>query len=85
MAYNPKGIQNTVKRSEWQSIQKIGSNIKKLREKRNWTLESVEDRGYRSWKHWQAIEAGKRNVNVTTILRIAKVLKVKPEQLFSKL
>ena len=85
MANNPKGIQNIIKRSEWQAIKKIGTNIKELRTKKNWTLESVEERGYRSWKHWQSIEAGQRNINMTTLLRIAKVLKVKPERLLSNL
>lgn len=36
----------------------------------------------KSRQHWQRIENGQKNVNVTTVIKIAKSLKVTAEDLF---
>ncbi len=84
-AYNPKGVQGTPSDDEWKKIKKFGQVVRKERMGRGWTLEDMEEKGWKSWQHWQYIESGKRNITFATILRISKVLKVRPFELWSKL
>lgn len=41
-----------------------------------------DDMPIKSRQHWQRIENGQKNVNVTTVLKLAKSLKVSAEELF---
>jgi ribosome-binding protein aMBF1 (putative translation factor) len=84
-AHNPKGVQGTPSEDEWKKIRKFGQIVKKERNKRGWTLEDMELQGWKSWQHWQYIEAGKRNITFATILRISNVLKVHPKELWDQL
>ncbi len=63
------------------AIKKFGFNIKKLRLARGLTLEQTEEKGFPSWRHLSQIENGEKNVTLVTILRIAKVFKVSPQEL----
>lgn len=76
-----RGNQNQITDLEWKSIKKFGQNVKTERLRQNLTLESVEELGYKSWKHWQDIESGNRNISFTTVIRIAKCLKIEPGSL----
>jgi ribosome-binding protein aMBF1 (putative translation factor) len=58
-------------------LNKLGKRIKEERTKRGWTLHETEEHGYPNWSHWQYIENGKKNINFTTLLKIAKTLKIK--------
>ena len=84
-AYNPKGIQGNPTEEEWKKIKKFGRILKAEREKRGWTLESMEDRGWKSWRHWQYLEVGKRNITFATILRVCYVFKLHPSELWKQL
>ena len=61
-------------------LQAFGKRVRALREEKGFTLEELEERGWASWRHFQKIERGK-NINFTSLLRIAKVLDVPVEQL----
>ena len=84
-AFNPTGIQGTPTEVEWKKIQKFGKIIRKERMARNWTLENMEEQGWKSWQHWQNIESGKRNITFATILRISKILKRHPKEIWKQL
>lgn len=84
-AYNPKGVQGTPTEEEWKKIRKFGQIIRNERMARDWTLENMEERGWKSWQHWQYIESGKRNITFATILRVCKTLKIHPKEIWKKL
>ena len=84
-AYNPKGIQGTPSNKEWKQIKRFGQIVRKERLTRKWTLEKMEDQGWKSWQHWQYIEAGKRNITFATVLRICKLLKIHPKELWKQM
>lgn len=68
-------------REERKMLQKLGEKIRAERNKRGWTLEQMEEKGYSSWQHWQYIEAGKKSITLVTLLRISKVIKVPAREL----
>ncbi len=65
-------------------LKKVGLRIRLIREKRGLTLERVEELGYPSWRHLQRVEAGSPST-MTTLFRIAKVLRVSPEEILKGL
>ena len=68
--------------AERKKLRQLGATIRIHRNERGWTLEDVETQGYKgSWQHWREVESGLKNINLTTLLRIAKVLNVKPAEL----
>lgn len=68
--------------AERKKLKKLGLAIRTQRNKKGWRLEDVEARGYKgTWQHWREVESGLKNINLTTLLRIAHVLKVKPSDL----
>ena len=54
---------------------KFGSNLRRIREKRNWTLEYTEEMGWPSWRHLQQIESGK-NITLITLKRISRLYNI---------
>ena len=63
-------------------IIKFGERVRNIRNKKGWTLEQCEERGYPSWKHLGDIETGKKvNMNFITMLRIANLFGMKPYEL----
>lgn len=52
----------------------LGTRVKALRKKRDFTQEDMLSFGF-STRHWQQVEAG-RPITVTTLLRICEVFKV---------
>ena len=77
-------MQGLPSNKEWEQIKKFGQIVRKERQARKWTLEKMEDQGWKSWQHWQYIEAGKRNITFATVLRICKLLKIHPKELGNK-
>lgn len=72
-------------KEEKQLLKKLGLKIRYLREKNGWTLEETEEQGWRSWKHLQRIEAGTKNINFTTLVRLAKLFNIKLKMLIEDL
>ena len=52
----------------------LGARIRLLREARDWTLEKAAEKMNLDLKHLQKIEAGKLNVTMVTLVRIAEGL-----------
>ena len=83
-----KGIKtgSLITKTERAKLKKLGNTIRMKRLEKGWKLEDVESKGYRgSWQHWREIETGMKNINFTTLLRIAKVLGVPPFELLENL
>lgn len=72
-------------RSEKQRLIKLGKVVREIRQKKGLTLEQVEEAGYPSWKHLQAVESGRKNLTITSLYRLAKALSISPADLISEL
>lgn len=66
-------------------LRKFGLRIKKLREKRGWTLEGSEELGYPDWSHLKKIESGKKIIRVSTLLNLAKLFDMSLSELLKDL
>ncbi len=64
-------------------LRKFGERIRQVRVKKKLTVYEVtgDDMPIRSRQHWQKIEIGQKNVNLTTAFKIAKSLEVGIEEL----
>jgi transcriptional regulator with XRE-family HTH domain len=50
----------------------LGERVREMREERGWTLERAAEAMNLDLKHLQKVEAGKLNVTLVTLLRIAE-------------
>ena len=66
-------------------IKRFGLRVRSMRSERHWTLEHCEEMGITNWRHLQEVELGKKNVSLSTIIRIAKLFKVHPSDLLKDL
>lgn len=62
----------------------LGARVRQLREARSWTLERAAEAMNLDLKHLQKIEAGKLNVTMVTLVRIAEGLGEPMASLFKK-
>ena len=69
----------------WDYIAQLGKRLKSIREAKGWTLEECEEKGYSSWRHLGFIELGRKNLTMTTLLRLSKLYKMKPEEIIKGL
>jgi transcriptional regulator with XRE-family HTH domain len=62
-------------------IQKrVGDNVKKYRKKAGWSQESMRDKGV-NFRYYQKIEAGKVNLTLDLLVRLAKIFDCDPRDL----
>ncbi|WP_168196423.1 helix-turn-helix domain-containing protein [Bdellovibrio sp. NC01] len=64
-------------------LKSIGANVKAERERQKLDVYDItgDDCLIKSRQHWQAIENGKKNINLTTLFKVAETLKVHPSKL----
>lgn len=62
----------------------LGARVRELREARDWTLENAAEAMDLDLKHLQKIEAGKLNVTLVTLVRIAEGLEEPLSSLFQR-
>lgn len=63
----------------------IGINIKTLRKKRNWTQEEFAEIANINDKEVSHIEAGNRNITITTLVKISNAFEIAPHKLLTEL
>lgn len=61
----------------------LGKNIRKLRHEKNFTQETLALESNISRSHIAMIEAGKRDITVSTLFQISRALKVNLQEIFS--
>ena len=54
----------------------FGTRLRKIREKKKWTLEFTEEKGWGHWQYLQQIETGKKDVGVLTLNKLSKLYQV---------
>lgn len=52
----------------------IGGNIRRLRRKKNMTIEQLAEKSFISAKYLQRVEVGRRNISVKNLQKVAKGL-----------
>lgn len=59
-------------------LKQVGNRVRECREKRNLSVYDLtgDDMPIKSRQHWQAIENGQKNVNITTAFKIARTLEM---------
>ena len=69
--------------SDKKLLKAFGSRVRQIREKKNQSVYDItgDDMPIKSRQHWQSIENGQKNINVTTVFKVAKSLGVHPEEL----
>jgi transcriptional regulator with XRE-family HTH domain len=69
--------------SDKKLLKTIGNKIREERLRQNLNVFDItgDDMPIRSRQHWQALEAGNKNFNITTLYKIASTLKIAPEKL----
>lgn len=78
---------NSLSNSDKKILKALGSRIRNLREKKDQSVYDItgEDMPIKSRQHWQSIEHGQKNINITTVFKVAKTLGVNPEDLIKGL
>ena len=73
----------TLTKKDILALKAIGSNVRSERERQKLSVYDItgDDCLIKSRQHWQDIENGKKNINVTTLFKIAETLKVTPNKL----
>jgi len=64
------------------ALRDVGRRIAELRVARGFTQEELSAQADCSLKYWQAIEAGRENLTVKSLVRIANLLWVRPADLW---
>ena len=82
-----KSVNKSLSLEDKKMLKKFGASIKSLREKRNLSVYDItgDDMMIRSRQHWHAIEAGLKNINLTTAIKIARTLKVPLNKLLEEI
>ena len=66
-----------------EACEDLGKRIKRLRQRRNWTLEFAAEQMNLDLTHLQKIEAGTINVTMATLVRISAGFSVEIRTLFA--
>ena len=62
-------------------LQRIGDNIRKVRNERGYSQEAFADIAGFSRSYYTEIETGKRNISVLNFIKIIKALNVDPDKI----
>ncbi len=68
-------------------LKSFGHKVKEVRDKKKQSTYDLtgDDMPIKSRQHWQGVESGKKNINLTTLFKIAKSLGVKAKDLIDGL
>jgi DNA-binding XRE family transcriptional regulator len=62
-------------------LKRVGENVKNLRQRLGWTQVKTSDKAGIPERRYQEIEAGRANMTLRSIFRLAHVFKKKPKEL----
>ena len=73
----------SLSKAEREILKKFGERVRAIREEKRLSVYDVtgEDMLVKTRQHWQKIENGQKNINLTTVVKVAKSLEVTPEAL----
>lgn len=72
-----------VSQADKKLLRAFGERVREVRERKKLTVYDLtgDDMPIRSRQHWQRIEAGQKNINLTTVFKVANCLEIRPEDL----
>ena len=64
-------------------LKQVGNRVREIREKKNLSVYDLtgDDMPIKSRQHWQAIENGQKNMNITTAFKLARSLEIELDEL----
>ena len=82
-----KRLRASLTNQDKRRLKSLGQGIRSVRERMKLSVYDVtgDDMPIKSRQHWQKIENGVKNINLTTLFKIAETLKVKIEVLFKEM
>jgi transcriptional regulator with XRE-family HTH domain len=74
-------------RSEKKMLKEFGKKVKALRLKKKLTVYDLtgDDMPIKTRQHWQLIERGQKNINITTLFRVSNTLGIAATELIKGL
>lgn len=78
------GVRPASRRVE-QVLQRFGANVRAARDARGWTQEDLSGRSGLAVVQVSRIERGKREIRLTTLLRLADAFDMRPDELLEGL
>jgi transcriptional regulator with XRE-family HTH domain len=63
---------------------RIAANVRRLRQKKGFTLKVAGERAELHWRLWQKIEAAQTNATLFTVVRLANALDADPRELLAE-
>ena len=74
-------------KADMRLLKSFGERVRQLREQKKLSVYDVtgKDLAIKSRQHWQKIENGQKNINLTTVRKIAETLKVDIKELLSEM
>lgn len=78
-------ISSLVSPAERRTLKAFGNRVREIREKKKLSVYDVtgEDMAIKTRQHWQAIENGRKNINLTTAFKVARTLDLGIDDLLS--
>lgn len=78
---------STLSNADKKLLKAFGARIRQIREKKNQTVYDVtgDDMPVKSRQHWRGIENGQKNINITTVFKVAKSLGISADDLLKNL
>ena len=55
---------------------KFGLRLRKVREKKGWTLEYTEEKDWEHWQYLQQIETGKKDIGLLTLKKLSDLYSI---------
>lgn len=82
-----KRKRHTLTPAEKALLRAVGTRIRQIREQRGFSVYDLtgDDMPVKDRQHWQRIEGGKKNINLTTVFRVAKALGVEADELLREI
>ena len=74
-----------VSKTDRKLLKTFGEKIRIIRESKKLSVYELtgDDMPIKSRQHWQRIESGQKNINLTTFLKIARSLQIEPSKLLN--
>lgn len=76
--------QHALTTAEKKLLKVFGNRVRQIREQQERSVYDItgDDMPIKTRQHWQMIENGKKNIQLTTIMKIADSLEIEPADLF---
>ena len=70
--------------AEKKLLKTFGNKVREFRERKKRSVYDLtgDDMPIKNRQHWQMIESGKKNIQLTTIIKIAESLETEPSEFF---